>query len=93
MDWASTPATPDFLSVRSALANTARKKTFCGMSFIVKHGRSDLPDPVCELASQTNTILITCLFTACCAFKCYSLSGYQFASTNHFFKLIEQIKR
>lgn len=68
LDWASTPATPDFLSVRSALANTARKETFCGMAFIVKHGRNDFSHPVCELASQTNTILITCLFIACCTF-------------------------
>lgn len=67
MDWVVSPTIPDFLSVRSALANTARKETSHGMAFIVKHGRNDFSDPMCEVVSQTNTILI-CLFIACCTF-------------------------
>lgn len=55
MDWA---LTPDFLSVMSAVASTARKETSCGMASIVKHDRNEFPEPMWEIASQTNKILI-----------------------------------
>lgn len=59
VEWALTPTAPDPPSVRSALANIARREATCGIAVLVNHCRNDVSDPMCEVASQTNIILIT----------------------------------
>lgn len=59
VEWALTPTAPDPPSVRSALANIARREATCGKAVLVNRCRNDVSDPMCEVATQTNIVLIT----------------------------------